>query len=125
MENSGIDIVRIMEINLEMIHESHDAAGLVRYQLAAMNNGVHFCCECGKAMTEGYYDGEHCYCSDECLHKHISAEEWERYTDEDSEEYDPDCYWTDWLEEDSWGQEMADAYNRVYLPWKEEGGEER
>lgn len=120
MENSIIeDIARILELDLQIMLEEQDAAGLVRYQLAAMYNGVRFCRECGKAFTEGYCDGESYYCSDECLHEHISAEEWERYTDEDSEEYDPDCYWTDWLEEGSWGQEMADSYNKVV--WKEGG----
>ena len=44
-------------------------------------------------MNQGYVinGGEAHYCSDECLHKNHTAEEWkEMYSD------DGDSYWTEW-----------------------------
>lgn len=50
------------------------------------------CSECGKDMTEGYCieNGLEYYCSDECLHKH--------YTDEEYDELYDGCVtlWTEW-----------------------------
>ena len=55
------------------------------------------CSECGKGMNEGYCveSGEAYYCSDECLHKHISSAEWEDLYDDGN----GDSYWTDWSED--------------------------
>lgn len=68
--------------------------------------GFRFCDECGKAMISGYYDGDYAgnhYCSDECLHKHYTDEEWaEAYGDGDT-----DCYWSEW----EGCPLIADAYN--------------
>ena len=52
------------------------------------------CSECGKKMTEGYCidNGLEYYCSDECLHKNISEEEYERLYDNGN----GDSYWTEW-----------------------------
>jgi hypothetical protein len=50
-------------------------------------------CEiCGKVMTEGYIvgDGMAYYCSDECLHKVYTPEEWEEMYE------NGEGYWTDW-----------------------------
>ena len=50
------------------------------------------CDECGDAHWDGYYieDGEY-YCSDECLHKHYTQEEY-------MEMYEADeAYWTEWF----------------------------
>lgn len=55
------------------------------------------CSECGEKMREGYVieNGLEYYCSDECLHKHYTEEEWnEMYSD------DGDSYWTEWEEEE-------------------------
>jgi len=55
------------------------------------------CDEYGKGMNEGYcFDGGcEYYCSDECLHKHFTPEEWaEAYADGDG-----DSYWTTWDED--------------------------
>lgn len=53
------------------------------------------CDECGKPMIEGYVvDGRDTYCSDECLHNHLSDEEFdELYGDGNG-----DTYWTTWYE---------------------------
>ena len=50
--------------------------------------------KCGKDMDEGYYidNGLEYYCSDECLHKHYTEEEYEEMYD-DSNGY---SYWTEW-----------------------------
>ena len=49
------------------------------------------CSECGKAMAQGYVvgGGDEYYCSDECLHKHYSEEEWEEMTAPAPGESDP------------------------------------
>lgn len=56
-------------------------------------------CEiCGKIITEGYCiaDGQAYYCSDECLHKHYTQEEFDAmYADGEG-----DSYWTEWEPED-------------------------
>ena len=53
------------------------------------------CSHCGKEMKEGYViaGGLEYYCSDECLHKHYTKEEWEEMYDDDG-----DNYWTEWEE---------------------------
>lgn len=57
------------------------------------------CDECGSGMNEGYciFGGHYYYCSDECLHKHYTEEEWlDLYED------GGDSYWTEWeCEEDA------------------------
>jgi hypothetical protein len=55
------------------------------------------CDECGKGMNEGYLidNGYKYYCSDECLHKNMTPEEWtELYNDGDG-----DSCWTTWDED--------------------------
>ena len=75
-----------------------DAEEIHRMLLELANylfNHVRICDECGEVMTEGYVIGGtlEYYCSDECLHKHYTEEEWkEMYTD------DGDNYWTSWEE---------------------------
>lgn len=50
------------------------------------------CFECGKHMTEGYVigDGEWYLCSDECLHKHVTPEEYMEMYEND------EAYYTEW-----------------------------
>ena len=55
---------------------------------------MRICTECHKEMIDGYCigDGHAYYCSDECLHKNISDEEYvEMYEN-------GDAYWTTWYE---------------------------
>ena len=52
------------------------------------------CSECGKEMKAGYCinNGMEYFCSDDCLHKHYSEEEYlEMYDDGNG-----DSYWTEW-----------------------------
>lgn len=55
-----------------------------------------YCNECGKEMNKGYCieNGIEYYCSDECLHKNISEEEFEELYDNGN----GDSYWTMWEE---------------------------
>lgn len=68
---------------------------------AKENNKIKYarkCDECEKGMNEGYCidGGGEYYCSDECLYKHYTAEEWaEMYDDGES-----DSYYTEWEDED-------------------------
>ncbi len=54
---------------------------------------IRVCSICGKEMDDGYCvdAGLRYYCSDECLHKDFTPEEWK-------EEYETneDSYWTQW-----------------------------
>lgn len=62
----------------------------------AYNKYARKCDECGAGMNEGYcIDSVIYYCSDECLHKHFTPEEWEEaYADGEG-----DSYWTTWAED--------------------------
>jgi hypothetical protein len=62
------------------------------------------CEKCGKGMIEGFVidGGMSYYCSEECLHKDVSPEEWEQLYNEG----DGDSYWTEWYEEEGeWFEE--------------------
>ena len=86
---AGIPGVKVLVQDAEEIHRM--LLELANY----LFNHVRICDECGKVMTEGYVIGGtlEYYCSDECLHKHYTEEEWkEMYTD------DGDNYWTSWEE---------------------------
>ena len=52
------------------------------------------CSECGSVMVEGFVigGGDEYYCSEECLHKHYTQEEYLKMY----EENDDDNYWTQW-----------------------------
>ena len=54
------------------------------------------CDECGRPMIEGYVvNGCDTYCSDECLHKHLTDEEFNNLYDDGN----GDTYWTTWYED--------------------------
>ena len=57
---------------------------------------VRACSECGKPMYEGFCieNGAEYYCSEECLHKHLTEEEYENLYDDGN----GDSYWTSWLD---------------------------
>jgi hypothetical protein len=52
------------------------------------------CDHCGAAMQEGFViaDGDEYYCTEPCLHAHVTPEEWERLYDDG----EGDSYWTEW-----------------------------
>lgn len=54
------------------------------------------CGECGNPMIKGYLvDGCDCYCSADCLHKHLTDEEFNELYDDGN----GNTYWTTWFEE--------------------------
>ena len=57
-----------------------------------MDDDIRRCSECGKEMHEGYLCESGCwyYCSDECLYKHYTPDEWKELSK--TMEY----YWTEW-----------------------------
>lgn len=65
------------------------------------------CKECGKGMNEGYLiqGASECYCSDECLHKNVTPEEFQEFyignRDEDDDVGDIEIFWTEWEEEEN------------------------
>lgn len=77
------DLARALGVVLDDFHDEEDEVY------------VRKCSECGKEMTLGYCieSGMEYYCSDECLHKHYTEEEWQ-----DMYEDGGDSYWTNWEE---------------------------
>ena len=59
---------------------------------------MRICTECGNEMNQGYLidNGFEYYCSDKCLHKNYTIEEWEEMYDDGNS----DSYWTEWEEDD-------------------------
>lgn len=51
------------------------------------------CHECGKVMTSGFVADCVPYCTEACLHKHFTPEEWADLYEEEPDLY----YWTDWV----------------------------
>ena len=62
------------------------------------NDNSRVCNECMKKMYEGYVieNGFEYYCSDECLHKHYTEEEYLELYDNGN----GDSYYTEWERED-------------------------
>jgi len=56
------------------------------------------CSECENLMNKGFCieGGDAYYCSEECLHKNISREEFKELYDDG----DGDSYWTEWEDND-------------------------
>jgi hypothetical protein len=65
------------------------------------SNYTHKCDNCGAGMNEGYViegANEH-YCSDDCLHKNVSPDDFQQFYIGNMDDHDiPDIqiYWTDW-----------------------------
>lgn len=57
------------------------------------NEEKRVCSECKSVMLDGYCVNGGCeyYCSDECLHKNYTDEEWEAMYEEGG-----DSYWSTW-----------------------------
>lgn len=71
-----------------------EAYALTQALLGEFDDCFKICSECGKIMFEGFVinGGDEHYCSEECLQKHYTLEEYEQM----NEENDDDNYWTDW-----------------------------
>lgn len=78
--------------------ELQHRAALTGWRTVLRDLDVHdfrVCSECGALMHEGYCVsmGLAYYCSDKCLHRHFTDEEWEKECRTDGQ-----SYWTDWYE---------------------------
>lgn len=75
---------------------SHTSDVIFLDELSERLDCFRVCNECGKPMIEGYVvNGCETYCSDECLHKHLTDAEFDELYDEGN----GDTYWTTWYEE--------------------------
>lgn len=92
---------------------SHNADDTVMNLLEELmeETGIRFCDKCGRAFVSGFSADGRYYCSDKCLRKDYLPEEWKALTDESSEEYDEDCYWSDF----GGDERIADVYNNVII----------
>jgi len=74
---------------------------------------AHKCDDCGAGMNEGYVieGANEYYCSDECLHKNVSPEDFQKFyignIDDDDDIPDIQIYWTDWQGEAPYGEALC------------------
>lgn len=82
----------------EMDDPCYDIDDLSKYLEVVLNveREPRKCSECNKEMSEGYCieNGMEYYCSDECLYKHYTQEEFDELYDDGN----GDSYWTEWEE---------------------------
>ena len=92
-ENGGLSAEDIQEIMADYVLKHSTAEELVD-ELELEH--IRVCSECGKPMTEGFCieDGAEYYCSEDCLHKNLSDEEYENLYDDGR----GNSYWTSWLD---------------------------
>jgi hypothetical protein len=79
-----------------------DVEATYGYELPEGKTWARRCEKCGKGMIEGFVidGGAQYYCSEECLHKDVSPEEWEQLYEEGG-----DSYWTTWEDKSEWYEE--------------------
>jgi hypothetical protein len=92
-EKGGLVVEDIQELMADYVMKHSTAEELVD-ELELEN--IRVCSECGKPMTEGYCieNGAEYYCSEECLHKNLTDEEYENLYDEGR----GDSYYTSWVD---------------------------
>lgn len=86
------DIIEILISNHTFT--SNDSIKDLIIRLENMIDETRYCSECGKSMKKGYCieNGLEYYCSDECLHKHYTNEEYIEMYDNGN----GDSYYTEW-----------------------------
>lgn len=78
----------------ELVEDAKDIHKMLLKLSNYLTEHVRICSECGEIMQEGYItENYEYYCSDECLHKNYTKEEWKEIYTEDG-----DNYWTSWKE---------------------------
>ena len=92
-EKGGLSAEDIQEIMADYVLKHSTAEELVD-ELELEH--IRVCSECGKPITEGFCieDGAEYYCSEDCLHKNLSDEEYENLYDDGR----GNSYWTSWLD---------------------------
>ena len=95
------DKIKEEKVVKEMLRRIEQAYSLEEGELDRFmleeDEDIRTCDECGDHMTEGFVVDGGCeyYCSQECLHKHYTPEEWaDMYGDGNT-----DSYWTEWEQE--------------------------
>lgn len=86
----GGDLVDRCLVGAELAWFTWDA----RAQVLGIEAEFRHCDECGEIMYEGFCveGGASYYCSEGCLHKHFTPEEWDEMYDDGN----GDSYWTQW-----------------------------
>jgi hypothetical protein len=81
---------------------------------------AHKCDNCGAGMNEGYVieGANECYCSDKCLHKNVSPDDFQKYyigniDDDDDDIGDIQIYWTDWQGDTPYGETLCRNGNPI------------
>lgn len=92
MLNTICDIVFNNTLPVDIGDKLHSSG--VRDILDILQDTLGQCSECGNIMNEGYVieSSEDLYCSDKCLEKNMTREEFLKLHDKDN----GDAYWTDW-----------------------------
>ena len=86
---------------------------LIEENLSEELDCFRICDECGKPMIEGYVvDGCNTYCSEDCLHKHITEDEFLSLFDNGN----GDTYWTTWYEESLILKQKKDTILKNNMP---------
>ena len=91
----GLKIKEKINMNMEQLNGIYDyiKEEMEKY---AEEHDIRICDECGHLMAGGYLvNGDEYYCTDECLHKHYSDEEYNELYDNSNSD---DTYWTNWGE---------------------------
>ena len=90
-EKGGLSAEDIQELMADYVLKHSTAEELVDEL-----EHIRVCSECGKPMYEGYCieDGAEYYCSEECLHKNLTEEEYENLYDEGR----GNSYYTSWID---------------------------
>lgn len=95
VQNTKIEIQG--EVILRMLVDDFIDNGNIQEAIDELDlEHVRCCSECGKPMYEGFCieDGAEYYCSEDCLHKNLSDEEYENLYDDGR----GNSYWTSWLD---------------------------
>ena len=92
-EKGGLSAEDIQELMADYVMKHSTAEELVD-ELELEH--IRVCSECGKPMTEGFCieDGAEYYCLEDCLHKHLTEEEYDNLYDDGR----GNSYWTSWLD---------------------------
>ena len=92
-EKGGLSAEDIQELLADYVMKHSTAEELVD-ELGLEH--IRVCSECGKPMTEGFCieDGAEYYCSEECLHKNLTEEEYDNLYDDGR----GNSYWTSWVD---------------------------
>lgn len=76
--------------------ETAEAEELADKLAGAYNTEFRICSKCGEIMFDGYIVFDNYYCSDECLHKDYSPEEYMRLYEEYKDDMNCYVFYTEW-----------------------------